>query len=170
MLSPMELAGRLRAAGFKVTPQRLAVYNMLSHTKVHPNADTIYKELQPLYPTMSLATVYKALSILCDLGLAQELNVGEDAFRYDADTSHHPHVRCTKCLRVDDVPAPRRKVYTRKSRVRPVMHLPTIRSISSAFARNARKSSSICMPCIEQMMHPSIKERRFQENGNAFLL
>ena len=105
MLSPMELAGRLRAAGFKVTPQRLAVYNMLSHTKVHPNADTIYKELQPLYPTMSLATVYKALSILCDLGLAQELNVGEDAFRYDADTSHHPHVRCTKCGRVDDVPA-----------------------------------------------------------------
>ena len=50
MLSPMELAGRLRSAGFKVTPQRLAVYNMLSHTKAHPNADTIYKELQPLYP------------------------------------------------------------------------------------------------------------------------
>lgn len=54
---------------------------------------------------MSLATVYKALAILCDLGLAQELNVGEEAFRYDADTSHHPHIRCTCCGRVDDVPA-----------------------------------------------------------------
>ena len=104
MLTSTELTSRLREAGFKVTPQRLAVYNMLSHTKAHPNADTIYKELQPLYPTMSLATVYKALAILCDLGLAQELNVGEEAFRYDADTSHHPHIRCTCCGRVDDVP------------------------------------------------------------------
>ena len=103
MLTSAELTSRLREAGFKVTPQRLAVYNMLSHTKAHPNADTIYKELQPLYPTMSLATVYKALAILCDLGLAQELNVGEEAFRYDADTSHHPHIRCTCCGRVDDV-------------------------------------------------------------------
>ena len=100
MLTSAELTSRLREAGFKVTPQRLAVYNMLSHTKAHPNADTIYKELQPLYPTMSLATVYKALAILCDLGLAQELNVGEEAFRYDADTSHHPHIRCTCCGRV----------------------------------------------------------------------
>lgn len=105
MLTSAELTSRLREAGFKVTPQRLAVYNMLSHTKAHPNADTIYKELQPLYPTMSLATVYKALAILCDLGLAQELNVGEEAFRYDADTSHHPHIRCTCCGRVDDVSA-----------------------------------------------------------------
>ena len=78
MLTSAELTSRLREAGFKVTPQRLAVYNMLSHTKAHPNADTIYKELQPLYPTMSLATVYKALAILCDLGLAQELNVGDE--------------------------------------------------------------------------------------------
>ena len=105
MLTSTELTSRLREAGFKVTPQRLAVYNMLSHTKAHPNADTIYKELQPLYPTMSLATVYKALAILCDLGLAQELNVGEEAFRYDADTSHHPHIRCTCCGRVMDLSA-----------------------------------------------------------------
>ena len=104
MLTSTELTSRLREAGFKVTPQRLAVYNMLSHTKAHPNADTIYKELQPLYPTMSLATVYKALAILCDLGLAQELNVGEESFRYDANVESHPHVRCLSCGRVDDVP------------------------------------------------------------------
>ena len=83
MLTSAELTSRLREAGFKVTPQRLAVYNMLSHTKAHPNADTIYKELQPLYPTMSLATVYKALAILCDLGLAQALHVGAEAGRVD---------------------------------------------------------------------------------------
>jgi Fur family peroxide stress response transcriptional regulator len=93
----------LREKGFKVTPQRLAIYSMLAGTKAHPNAEMIFKELQPLYPTMSLATVYKTMDILAQLGLAQVLNAGEDSFRYDANTKNHPHVRCTECGRVDDL-------------------------------------------------------------------
>jgi Fur family peroxide stress response transcriptional regulator len=31
------------------------------------------------------------------------LNVGEESFRYDANTESHPHIRCTQCGRVDDV-------------------------------------------------------------------
>lgn len=103
MLKPKEVTALLRERGFKVTPQRLAVYDVLSHTAEHPNAEMIYRQLQPYYPTMSLATVYKALTILCEVGLAQELNLGEDAFRYDANVTHHPHVRCTCCGRVDDI-------------------------------------------------------------------
>lgn len=105
MLQVQEVSERLRNRGFKVTPQRLAVYEALARTRSHPRAETLYKELRPSYPTMSLATVYKSLSILCEIGLAQELSLGEDAFRYDADTSDHPHVRCIKCGRVDDVEA-----------------------------------------------------------------
>ena len=48
----------LRDKGFKVTPQRLAIYSALAATKAHPSAEMIYNELQPVYPTMSLATVY----------------------------------------------------------------------------------------------------------------
>ena len=103
MLKPKEVTALLRERGFKVTPQRLAVYDVLAHTTAHPNAETIYRELQPYYPTMSLATVYKALAILCEVGLAQELNLGEEAFRYDANTAPHPHIRCTCCGRVDDI-------------------------------------------------------------------
>jgi len=102
-LSPEKVTILLRDRGFKVTPQRLAVYSALARTTAHPNAETLYRELQPYYPTMSLATVYKALSILCEVGLVQELNVGEDAFRYDANTDRHPHVRCLACGRVDDI-------------------------------------------------------------------
>jgi Fur family peroxide stress response transcriptional regulator len=93
----------LREKGFKVTPQRLAIYETLRQTKSHPSAEMIFHELQPLYPTMSLATVYKTIEILKEIGLIQVLNLGEDSFRYDADTSNHPHVRCLKCGRVDDI-------------------------------------------------------------------
>ena len=93
----------LREKGFKVTPQRLAIYNMLAATKSHPNAEMVFNELQATYPTMSLATVYKTMEILKEIGLVQILNAGEDSFRYDADTSDHPHVRCLKCGQVEDI-------------------------------------------------------------------
>ena len=93
----------LRSNNFKVTPQRLAVYEVLANTKEHPNAEMIFNSLQETYPTMSLATVYKTIDILHELGLVQILNAGEDSFRYDADVSDHAHLRCIECGRVEDV-------------------------------------------------------------------
>ena len=40
-----ETAQILREKGLKVTPQRIAVYNMLMNTYEHPNAEMIYKSL-----------------------------------------------------------------------------------------------------------------------------
>lgn len=97
------VAALLREKGFKVTPQRLAIYQVLSNTKAHPSAEMIFNELQPHYPTMSLATVYKTIEILKEIGMVQVLNVGEDSFRYDATVVNHPHVRCMECGRVDDM-------------------------------------------------------------------
>lgn len=87
----------------KLTPQRIAVYEMLKNTKSHPSAESIYEVLQVHYPTMSLATVYKTLKTLIATGLVQELNVGEDNFRYDANPLPHPHITCCQCGKVDDI-------------------------------------------------------------------
>ena len=97
------IAQTLRAKGLKVTPQRIAIYTMLVHTDEHPNAEIIYKALQPTNPTMSLATVYKTLDFFKVTGLIQELNVGEASSRYDAFVECHPHVVCTSCGRVFDL-------------------------------------------------------------------
>ena len=86
----------------KLTPQRLAVYNYLLNTTSHPSADIIYTDIHIQYPTMSLATVYKALKTLADVGLIQEINVGEGNFRYDGNSLSHPHVQCLGCGKVDD--------------------------------------------------------------------
>lgn len=98
-----ETAQILREKGLKVTPQRIAVYNMLCNTTEHPNAEMIYKSLEPTNPTMSLATVYKTLDFFKQLGLVQELNVGEPSSRYDAVVQCHPHTVCKVCGRVDDL-------------------------------------------------------------------
>lgn len=92
-----------REKKLKLTPQRLAVYKYLMSTDEHPSAEIIYKSLQVEYPTMSLATVYKALKTLVEVGLVQEINVGEGNFRYDARQGEHAHIQCINCSRVSDL-------------------------------------------------------------------
>ncbi|WP_305085842.1 transcriptional repressor [uncultured Clostridium sp.] len=87
----------------KLTPQRLAVYQYLKSTTEHPSAESIYKALQPNYPTMSLATVYKTLKTLVEIDLIQEINVGEGNFRYDGNCKEHGHIQCVNCGTVEDL-------------------------------------------------------------------
>lgn len=93
----------LKSKKLKVTPQRLAIFHMLYNTTSHPSAETIYNSLRETHPTMSLATVYKTLDALVKTGLVQQINVGEDAFRYDATATSHPHIVCTECHEVHDL-------------------------------------------------------------------
>ncbi len=97
------IANIFREKKLKLTPQRIAVYKYLKSTKEHPSAEIIYKSLQTEYPTMSLATVYKALKTLVDVGLIQEINVGEGNFRYDGNICDHPHIQCLNCNKVEDI-------------------------------------------------------------------
>ncbi len=103
MLDNKKVTELLRKKGFKVTPQRLAIYNVLCNTKSHPNAEMIFNKLQPYYPTMSLATIYKTVDILHEIGLINILNIGEDSFRYDARIDSHAHACCTECGHIEDV-------------------------------------------------------------------
>ncbi|MBA9016467.1 Fur family peroxide stress response transcriptional regulator [Clostridium beijerinckii] len=97
-----QIASVFKEKKLKLTPQRLAVYNYLINTTSHPSADVIYSDIHIQYPTMSLATVYKALKTLVDVGLIQEINVGEGNFRYDGNSLPHPHLQCLSCGIVDD--------------------------------------------------------------------
>ena len=99
----MDIAQILRSEGFKVTPQRIAIYQALTGHHNHPTAELIYQSLRAEHPSMSLATVYKTVEILRQIGLVQFLNAGEDSFRYDARVDAHSHVQCTECKRVDDI-------------------------------------------------------------------
>ncbi|AGF55325.1 MULTISPECIES: transcriptional regulator PerR [Clostridium] len=96
------IASIFKEKKLKLTPQRLAVYNYLLNTTSHPSADVIYTDIHVQYPTMSLATVYKALKTLVEVGLIQEINVGEGNFRYDGNSAPHPHLQCLGCGKVDD--------------------------------------------------------------------
>lgn len=93
----------LRKKGFKVTPQRLAIYKILMEGHHHPTAEMIFEKLQSRYPTMSLATVYKTVEVFREMGLVQSLNMGEDKARYDANMEPHVHAICDECGEIIDI-------------------------------------------------------------------
>lgn len=105
MLTPIELTVKLRENGYKVTPQRLAIYDVLEKNDEHPSAEVIYKKLRPKYPSMSFATVYKTVEILNKIDVIQILNTGEDSNRYDANVSKHYHIQCTECGKIENIEA-----------------------------------------------------------------
>lgn len=94
-----------RASGMHVTPQRIAVYRHLVTSAQHPTAEQLYAALQADFPTMSRATVYKALSLLCGLGFASEVGLAGGPGRFEADLAPHHHLVCTRCQCIVDVPA-----------------------------------------------------------------
>lgn len=96
-MNTQQLIAKLREKGYKVTPQRLAVCELILSSKDHPTADQIHQKVKKKYSTMSLATVYQALHLLEDMRLLQELRFNERSSRYDPNTSPHINIICPKC-------------------------------------------------------------------------
>lgn len=96
------LADTCRAAGLKVTPQRVAVLRALLHSHDHPAPEAVFHRVRGLLPSVSLATVYKVLASLEAAGLASRVGVPGEANRYDANRAPHHHLICTRCGAVAD--------------------------------------------------------------------
>ncbi|MFC1766065.1 Fur family transcriptional regulator [Planctomycetota bacterium] len=103
-----------KAAGLKITPQRLAVYRYLLQTQEHPSAEMLHRQLRTEHPNISLDTVNRTLLTLAEMGVAFVVEGTGEPKRFDADTRNHQHFRCLQCKRVvdfhhapfDDVPVP----------------------------------------------------------------
>lgn len=92
-----------RDAGMNVTPQRIAVYRELLMADDHPSPEELYRRVRVAMPSLSLATIYKALDALEQLGLVRELSRISESKRYDANLERHHHMVCTHCRKVSDL-------------------------------------------------------------------
>lgn len=100
-----QIITELHKRGYKVTPQRLAVFEFILSREDHPTADQIHKEVKKKYPTMSLATVYQALHLLTEMGLVQELGFNDKSSRYDPNIGPHINIICLNCGKIYDYKA-----------------------------------------------------------------
>jgi Fur family peroxide stress response transcriptional regulator len=97
------MLAKLKTRGHRLTPQRLAVLRYLAESTAHPSVEEIYRSVKAEFPTTSLATVYKTVALLKELGEAMELGFSDGGNRYDGFRPYpHPHLVCTRCRKIVD--------------------------------------------------------------------
>src|SRR5690606_9778898 len=98
----------LKENGYKLTPQRRATLEVLLNNQgEHLSTEEIYTEVRKTHPEIGLATVYRTMLLLEELGLLIKHNFEDGRNRYelshpDEDHDHH-HLICLKCGRVSEV-------------------------------------------------------------------
>lgn len=93
-----------RAAGLRLTQQRLSVFQEILGARDHPTAEAIHRRLRQGAPTLSLDTVYRTLALLERCGLVHRVLDPGGGDRFDAVTDGHAHAVCRICGRFDDLP------------------------------------------------------------------
>jgi Fur family transcriptional regulator, peroxide stress response regulator len=88
--------------GLKVTPQRIAVLEVMLTLKNHPDADNVIEYIRINFPHVSIGTVYKTLETFVEKGILKRVKTESGAMRYDNITERHHHLYCVETERIED--------------------------------------------------------------------
>lgn len=89
----------------RYSQQRENVRKGLEKFCIHPTAEELYIELKPGNPNLSLATVYRNLNQLADLGEIKKIEGLSGQVHYDHNTHEHFHIICVNCNKIVDLPS-----------------------------------------------------------------
>ena len=87
----------------KNSKKRNAILELLHSTTAHPNADWIYAQLKPMYPDLSLGTIYRNLALFKEEGQIISVGTVNGQERFDGNLNPHTHFICEKCGRIEDI-------------------------------------------------------------------
>lgn len=105
-----QIRQQLAQAGLRATPQRLIVLEILQEADEHLDAEAIYERARERDSRISLATVYRTLAKLKEVGLVDQRYFARDHKReyYEATgKGEHYHFTCLGCGKVIEVETPR---------------------------------------------------------------
>lgn len=98
-----DILNKLRQREFRITPQRIAILQAFLNTDCHPSVEQVYNQVKVHFPTTSLATVYKTVNLLKEIGEILEIGFADGCNRYDGKKPYpHPHLICTHCSSIID--------------------------------------------------------------------
>jgi Fur family ferric uptake transcriptional regulator len=87
-----ELEHKCVTAGLKMTEQRRTILRVLTEAIDHPSVDTVYARARAVDPSVSIATVYRTLSLLDQLNLVQKHDFKASFSRFETNLRHHHHL------------------------------------------------------------------------------
>jgi len=87
----------LRHLGYRLTPQRRAVWEVVAASSGHLSADEVFRAVEPRLPGIDLSTVYRCLELFWRHGLVAKTDMPGRTATFEADAQPHHHAVCTDC-------------------------------------------------------------------------
>ncbi|MGB4106842.1 MAG: Fur family transcriptional regulator [Alphaproteobacteria bacterium] len=87
-----ELEKACAEKGLKMTGQRRVILRVLGSSEDHPSVETVYERAREIDPSISIATVYRTLSLLDEMNLVIRHEFQEGHSRYELNWDHHHHL------------------------------------------------------------------------------
>lgn len=103
-LTEKRITHALREKGYKLTPARRLLIEVIAGSNEHLTPAEIYAKAREKDPGVSLVTIYRTLDVLSRLGFICEVYTGEHSRSYliKRPLEHHHHLICSDCSRVLD--------------------------------------------------------------------
>lgn len=92
-----DYAPQLRARGYRMTPQRLAILHVLRHEGTHLSPVEVYRKAVRELPGITEPTVYRTLEFLADNGLVRPSYAANGRLTYEIAVNDHHHMVCRIC-------------------------------------------------------------------------
>jgi Fur family ferric uptake transcriptional regulator len=88
----------LREQGYRLTPQRNLIWEVLRDAGRHMTAEEVATEVRRTLPDVNVSTVYRTLELLVSLDLVVETHLEGSVCYYEVspEPTHH-HFVCTQC-------------------------------------------------------------------------
>ncbi|MFV0520308.1 MAG: Fur family transcriptional regulator [Lachnospirales bacterium] len=98
----------LKNKGYKLTPQRIIVYDTLVEQKdKHLTIEELYNFVKLKDKTVGLTTVYRTVQLFCDLKLLDKMTLDDNIIRYEilieGGVHRHHHLICNNCNKIIEV-------------------------------------------------------------------
>lgn len=89
-----------------VTPQRLSLVEII-YKHGHIDIDNLYKLIIKKFPNLSLATIYKNLNKMIEVGFLEEVKIDNRKSVFEIKKDSHSHLVCSSCGSVTDIDTPK---------------------------------------------------------------
>jgi Fur family peroxide stress response transcriptional regulator len=107
MITKYSIVRALRERGLKLTPQRLAIGDVLiEREEAHPGAGLVWREAKKRVKGLSLSTVYATLNELAKQGVIKQLQFDRMENRYECNPEKHVNLICDRCKEIMDYEVP----------------------------------------------------------------
>ena len=95
----------LKAHGMRHSNQRERILDVFLASEDHPTIDELHELVKRSDPGIGLATVYRAMRVICQARLARETDFGDGVrrFEHEYEHQHHDHLVCVECGKVIEV-------------------------------------------------------------------